>query len=275
MIDTAIIAVCVRELEKTSTAHVDLLSGGEADRLQPRDFNKGSLRSGTTHGMEHTRSRALAKEIAMDHLAEDPKYYKKLNKYVEKAASDEHPVSFVKGVRDFARNPADEARKGWAATRNDHPMQKKLLREELRDAKHPHHFKNDIETAKGTRAGLRRSGWLANYAKYTGPSTIRKGLNTVARHLTGSRALTAAGTVAGLHQALKKHDPTGRVRGVGERAGGAALGAAAGLAGMRHGFVGGAVLGMAGGATGRALGRQGDRLAGKAHELMTKRKAQK
>jgi len=33
--------------------------------------------------MEHTKDRAIAREIALDHLTEDPKYYSKLKK-VEK-----------------------------------------------------------------------------------------------------------------------------------------------------------------------------------------------
>jgi len=38
------------------------------------------LAIGTKHELEHTRSRAVAQEIAMDHLAEDPDYYVKLER---------------------------------------------------------------------------------------------------------------------------------------------------------------------------------------------------
>ena len=56
----------------------DRLRGGLADKNVPSDFNAKSLRQGQKVESEHTRSRHLAKEIAMDHLKEDPRYYEKL-----------------------------------------------------------------------------------------------------------------------------------------------------------------------------------------------------
>ena len=38
------------------------------------------LEKGIKTEMEHTGSKSIAKEIAMDHLFEDPKYYTKLTK---------------------------------------------------------------------------------------------------------------------------------------------------------------------------------------------------
>jgi hypothetical protein len=58
----------------------DLLPGGRADRLRPGDFDRRQLAIGTRHELEHTRDRRLAREIAMDHLAEDRDYYRKLAK---------------------------------------------------------------------------------------------------------------------------------------------------------------------------------------------------
>ena len=49
-----------------------------ADKLYPSDFNQKSLQQGINVEMEHTNDPQLAKEIAMDHLTEDPKYYEKL-----------------------------------------------------------------------------------------------------------------------------------------------------------------------------------------------------
>jgi hypothetical protein len=43
-----------------------------------KDFPPRALAQGTRHELEHTKSRALAERIAMDHLAEDPRYYEKL-----------------------------------------------------------------------------------------------------------------------------------------------------------------------------------------------------
>lgn len=42
------------------------------------DFDPEELERGTEHEMEHTDSRDVAERIAMDHLAEDPDYYEKL-----------------------------------------------------------------------------------------------------------------------------------------------------------------------------------------------------
>lgn len=61
----------------------DQIKGGRADSMKPTQFDQKQLAIGTKHEMEHTSDRALAREIAMDHLAEDPEYYNKL-KEVEK-----------------------------------------------------------------------------------------------------------------------------------------------------------------------------------------------
>jgi hypothetical protein len=56
--------------------------GGGLGRLQtnPSRFDRAQLAIGTKHEMEHTGSRAIAQQIAMDHLAEDPAYYRKLGR---------------------------------------------------------------------------------------------------------------------------------------------------------------------------------------------------
>ncbi len=70
------------------SAWKDHLPGGLADKKQPSDFPTGALRQGKKVESEHTSNRAVATEIAMDHLTEDPKYYGKL-KLVEKEAASE------------------------------------------------------------------------------------------------------------------------------------------------------------------------------------------
>jgi hypothetical protein len=64
------------------------MQGGRADGKTPDDFPPEALAQGTHHELEHTADRALAMEIAMDHLAEDPDYYTKL-KQIEKSDSDD------------------------------------------------------------------------------------------------------------------------------------------------------------------------------------------
>jgi hypothetical protein len=65
-------------LKKIIEGFEDELPGGVADKKKPSDFDKEDLMQGIHVEMEHTDDIALAMEIAMDHLAEDPDYYKKL-----------------------------------------------------------------------------------------------------------------------------------------------------------------------------------------------------
>ena len=58
----------------------DKLKGGLADKKKPSDFDSKQLRIGTNVEMEHTKDRQIAKEIAKDHLSEDPNYYEKIKK---------------------------------------------------------------------------------------------------------------------------------------------------------------------------------------------------
>lgn len=58
----------------------DKIKGGLADKRKPSDFDRKALEAGIKVEMEHTNDPHMAKEIAMDHLEEDPKYYEKLSK---------------------------------------------------------------------------------------------------------------------------------------------------------------------------------------------------
>lgn len=57
---------------------VDHLAGGKADKMTEADFDQKQLEDGARHELEHTKNIELAREIAMDHLAEDPNYYEHL-----------------------------------------------------------------------------------------------------------------------------------------------------------------------------------------------------
>lgn len=54
---------------------------GLSKGMNPSDFDPVQLRKGTVVEMEHVRNRSVAKRIAMDHLVEDPLYYRKLAKF--------------------------------------------------------------------------------------------------------------------------------------------------------------------------------------------------
>lgn len=58
----------------------NLLTGGKGDELNEEDVDQDELLKGLSVEMEHTTDKRIAREIALDHLAEDPKYYTKLEK---------------------------------------------------------------------------------------------------------------------------------------------------------------------------------------------------
>lgn len=61
----------------------DKLKGGEADGISDSNFDPKELKMGIAEEMEHTDDENLAKEIAKDHLIEDPKYYSRMKLYME------------------------------------------------------------------------------------------------------------------------------------------------------------------------------------------------
>jgi len=73
----------------------DLLPGGKADKIPPSAFPAKKVERGARVEREHTSNKTLAKEIARDHLSEDPAYYEKLRK-MEKSA-------MVRGLLDETR----------------------------------------------------------------------------------------------------------------------------------------------------------------------------
>jgi len=63
-----------------SGAFEDKIPGGLGDDRPDSDFDPEQLRMGIKVEKEHTIDAAKAKEIAKDHLSEDPRYYTKLKK---------------------------------------------------------------------------------------------------------------------------------------------------------------------------------------------------
>jgi hypothetical protein len=56
----------------------DHIVGGQAEGMDPNQFDIEQLSAGVKEELEHTADPNVAAEIAMDHLAKDPDYYKKL-----------------------------------------------------------------------------------------------------------------------------------------------------------------------------------------------------
>jgi hypothetical protein len=71
------VTIKVRLAKKTP---YNAIPGGLAAGKRPSDFPKAALAEGVRVEMEHTTSKRVATEIAMDHLTEDLNYYKKLRK---------------------------------------------------------------------------------------------------------------------------------------------------------------------------------------------------
>ena len=59
---------------------MDLVPGGKGDKTKESDVCPKQLKVGIAVEKEHTSDIKLAKEIAIDHLTEDPEYYSKLIK---------------------------------------------------------------------------------------------------------------------------------------------------------------------------------------------------
>jgi orotate phosphoribosyltransferase len=71
----------------TELARKDQIPGGLGDKKDEKDFDPKQIAKGVKVEMEHTDDPALAKEIAIDHLTEDPKYYDKLETIEKHAGS--------------------------------------------------------------------------------------------------------------------------------------------------------------------------------------------
>jgi len=94
--------------------HKDKVPGGRADKKKPEDFDPKELAMGIKVEREHTDDPDMPREIAMDHLTEDPKYYTHLkemeNKYVKGAARGPKPPS--KAEINHATHLLEQGKKG-------------------------------------------------------------------------------------------------------------------------------------------------------------------
>lgn len=226
-----------KNLQKISGAHHDVLKGGKADDMQPRQFPRKALREGTKHETEHTKDRSIAEEIAMDHLAEDPHYYKKIKK-IEKTAT-----SFLDELEKISLSAGDAA--GYARSVAG------------RFGRYVQHHAEDTGKNLGNAAAAwakpresLKKGWHATW----NPDGKPLGL--------GWKAMMGYGLISGAKDVASKKDPTGRghsrvrraLRFVGDQAGGM-IGAPFGMSGSILSSMAGSKLGdMAGAATEKIRG---------------------
>ena len=98
----------------STKGYKDKVPGGKADKSKPSDFDPEQLRMGIEIEKEHTGSEDLAREIAMDHLKEHPRYYTLLKK-MEKQFEDHAPKDTRVGERRWLKRKGVGRRKtaGW------------------------------------------------------------------------------------------------------------------------------------------------------------------
>jgi hypothetical protein len=70
----------LRSGKKTQTGMNERQLRDFCRKRNPAHISESQIRRGTTHELEHTTDRAIARKIACDHLKEDPKYYTHLAK---------------------------------------------------------------------------------------------------------------------------------------------------------------------------------------------------
>jgi hypothetical protein len=70
----------LKQILKEAMADNEKIKGGLADNENSSKFDQHQLVKGMNVEFEHTNDVKTAMEIAMDHLSEDPDYYKKLAK---------------------------------------------------------------------------------------------------------------------------------------------------------------------------------------------------
>lgn len=104
--------VYVKLKENVTPLNEDKIKGGKSDKVSIKDIAdkfgltksniERELKLGVDIEFEHTNSKKVAKEIAMDHLVEFPDYYTRLVKMEKKAKSDWK--SKEKGLKESVRD---------------------------------------------------------------------------------------------------------------------------------------------------------------------------
>jgi shikimate kinase len=84
-VDAIIARLTKSSAELSRSGQKDLLPGGKADNVPGREFSPKELAIGAADEHEHTDNDQVAREIAKDHLQEDPQYYEK-EKLIQKEA---------------------------------------------------------------------------------------------------------------------------------------------------------------------------------------------
>jgi hypothetical protein len=212
------------------------LKGGKADGMVPSQFASRQLAKGKKVEREHTRNGRLATEIAMDHLAETPNYYDKLEAIEKHAMFDGFASEMEKISRGMLRDIGNSIRKtgrSWGKSLKSAPGR---TLDAIGDLRNP--------------AKAMKQGW---HATWHNPKTSGGTLG---------RAMFGLGTLASGATAIPKNDPTGRDESRTTRAMRFAGGTALGIAGMKRGVIPSIALGIGGDVAAGAIGRRIDKAKG-------------
>ena len=106
------------------------IKGGFTDNINPKHFNQEQLQKGINVELEHTNNPLIAREIATDHLAENPLYYKKLEKIEPKSKPIKVKIP-TKEVRRDKNQIEKDLQKEIQKTTN--PTEKKRLEHMYRE----------------------------------------------------------------------------------------------------------------------------------------------
>ena len=104
------------------TRSSEKLPGGLGDNKPDSYFDPDQLEMGIKVEMEHTTDPELAREIAKDHLTEDPKYYTKLQQIdphhgsVRRAAKDPKIEALKRRIEDLTQTAEQLKRRMEALT---------------------------------------------------------------------------------------------------------------------------------------------------------------
>ena len=198
----------------------DKIPGGRADKGRPKGATDAQVAKGVAHEMEHTNDPDIAREIAHDHLAEDPRYYDKLAAMEGKLAkAGPHKYKSrkrnTKGGYDYDYGEPKKARTGVVA------IDEKRLRATVAelgaqfygppDHNGFSHAKGSVEKDMGgglviVLAPQGESSGLGNLRKRADGKTVATAFLVDAVHGTDSQLATARNTLA--HELTHHNDPS-------------------------------------------------------------------
>ena len=121
------------------------IRGGLADGVNPNRLNQEELQKGVSVELEHTNNPVIAREIATDHLVENPKYYDKLEKIEAKPKPINVKIPKHQVMRDKNQLEKDLQSQINKTTDVDEKKRLEKMYRELRQADSHNKFKRFID----------------------------------------------------------------------------------------------------------------------------------